>query len=114
VNGIFSHIWRFFGANGPSWLSGAFAAIDVLIVSWQVAALCDLILLTAFQAPLDSEQLKAEMDGAPPKSSGLSSCRNFAPRSQLLFLIQTNLPAVLSSLSTSSHRRCFGTGVDLP
>ena len=66
VNGIFSHIWRFFGAEPVSWLSDASLQSIVLIVSWQWLPFATLILLTAIQS-LDSEQLEAaEMDGAPP------------------------------------------------
>ena len=65
VNGILSHVWRFFGADPVSWLSDASLTSIVLIVSWQWLPFATLILLTAIQS-LDSEQLEAaEMDGAP-------------------------------------------------
>ncbi len=66
VNGLFAHLWRFFGAEPVLWLSDASLASIILIVSWQWLPFATLILLTAIQS-LDSEQLEAaEMDGAPP------------------------------------------------
>ncbi|SFS20897.1 carbohydrate ABC transporter permease [Yoonia litorea] len=66
VNGVLSHLWRFFGAEPVSWLSDVPLGSIVLIVSWQWLPFATLILLTAIQS-LDSEQLEAaEMDGAPP------------------------------------------------
>ena len=35
VNGIFSHVWRFFGADPVSWLSDAAMPSIIMIVSWQ-------------------------------------------------------------------------------
>ena len=65
VNGLFAHLWRFFGAEPVSWLSEAPMGSIVMIVSWQWLPFATLILLTAIQS-LDSEQLEAaEMDGAP-------------------------------------------------
>jgi len=65
VNGLFSHLWRFFGAEPVSWLSDASLPSIIMIVSWQWLPFATLILLTAVQS-LDSEQLEAaEMDGAP-------------------------------------------------
>ena len=65
VNGLFAHLWRFFGAEPVSWLSDASLSSIIMIVSWQWLPFATLILLTAFQS-LDSEQLEAaEMDGAP-------------------------------------------------
>ncbi|MGV6804318.1 MAG: carbohydrate ABC transporter permease [Ruegeria sp.] len=65
VNGLFAHLWRFFGAEPISWLSEASMTSIVMIVSWQWLPFATLILLTAIQS-LDSEQLEAaEMDGAP-------------------------------------------------
>ncbi len=64
-NGLFSHLFRFFGATPVDWLSQAPLSSIVLIVSWQWLPFATLILLTAIQS-LDSEQLEAaEMDGAP-------------------------------------------------
>ena len=65
VNGMFAHLWLFFGAEPVSWLSDASVQSIILIVSWQWLPFATLILLTAIQS-LDSEQLEAaEMDGAP-------------------------------------------------
>jgi sorbitol/mannitol transport system permease protein len=65
VNGLFAHLWRFFGADPVSWLSDAATPSIIMIVSWQWLPFATLILLTAIQS-LDSEQLEAaEMDGAP-------------------------------------------------
>ncbi|MCE0505961.1 MULTISPECIES: carbohydrate ABC transporter permease [unclassified Roseivivax] len=68
VNGLFAHLWKFFGAEPVSWLSEAPLFSIVLIVGWQWLPFATLILLTAIQS-LDSEQLEAaEMDGAPALS----------------------------------------------
>ncbi len=68
VNGLFAHLWRFFGAEPVSWLSDAAMPAIIMIVSWQWLPFATLILLTAIQS-LDSEQLEAaEMDGAPTLS----------------------------------------------
>ena len=65
TNGLFAHLWKFFGATPVEWLSQASLPSIVLIVSWQWLPFATLILLTAVQS-LDSEQLEAaEMDGAP-------------------------------------------------
>ena len=66
VNGLFAHLWKFFGLTPIDWLSQASLFSIILIVSWQWLPFATLILLTAIQS-LDSEQLEAaEMDGAPP------------------------------------------------
>ncbi|WP_424988398.1 carbohydrate ABC transporter permease [Microbulbifer sp. S227A] len=66
VNGLFAHIWKFFGAQPVEWLSEASMTSIIMIVSWQWLPFATLILLTAIQS-LDGEQLEAsEMDGAPP------------------------------------------------
>ncbi len=66
VNGVFAHLWRFFGADPIVWLQDASIFSIILIVSWQWLPFATLILLTAFQS-LDSEQLEAaEIDGANP------------------------------------------------
>ncbi|MBD3623991.1 MAG: sugar ABC transporter permease [Rhodobacteraceae bacterium] len=68
VNGLFAHLWKFFGAAPVEWLSNASLSSLILIVSWQWLPFATLILLTAIQS-LDSEQLEAaEMDGAPVMS----------------------------------------------
>ena len=65
VNGLFAHLWKFFGAEPVQWLSQESLPSIVMIVSWQWLPFATLILLTAVQS-LDSEQLEAaEMDGAP-------------------------------------------------
>ena len=65
TNGLFAHLWRFFGAQPVQWLSQESLPSIVMIVSWQWLPFATLILLTAVQS-LDSEQLEAaEMDGAP-------------------------------------------------
>ena len=65
VNGIFSHLWRFFVAEPVAWLQDASLTSIIMIASWQWLPFATLILLTAIQS-LDSEQLEAaEMDGAP-------------------------------------------------
>ena len=65
VNGMFAHLWRFFGAEPVAWLQDASLSSIVMIVSWQWLPFATLILLTAIQS-LDSEQLEAAvMDGAP-------------------------------------------------
>ena len=65
VNGIFAHLFKFFGAQPYDWLSQSPILSIVMIVSWQWLPFATLILLTAIQS-LDSEQLEAaEMDGAP-------------------------------------------------
>ena len=64
VNGLFAHLWRFFGATPVQWMSQASVESIVLIVSWQWLPFATLILLTAVQS-LDGERLEAsEMDGA--------------------------------------------------
>ncbi len=65
VNGLFAHLWKFFGAAPVEWLSQASMTSIIMIVSWQWLPFATLILLTAIQS-LSSEQLEAsEMDGAP-------------------------------------------------
>ena len=58
VNGMFAHLWRFFGAQPVSWMSDASVQSIILIVSWQWLPFATLILLTAIQS-LDSEPLEA-------------------------------------------------------
>jgi sorbitol/mannitol transport system permease protein len=66
VNGLFAHLWQFFGLQPIDWLSQMPLLSIITIVSWQWLPFATLILLTAIQS-LDSEQLEAsEMDGAPP------------------------------------------------
>ena len=64
VNGLFAHLWKFFGLAPVEWLSQASLFSVTLIVSWQWLPFATLILLTAIQS-LDREQLEAaEIDGA--------------------------------------------------
>jgi sorbitol/mannitol transport system permease protein len=64
TNGVFAHVWRFFGADPVVWLSDVPVFSLVVIVSWGWLPFATLILLTAIQS-LDSEQVEAaEMDGA--------------------------------------------------
>ncbi|UWQ22109.1 carbohydrate ABC transporter permease [Jannaschia sp. W003] len=66
VNGVFSHVFRFFGASPHDWLVETPLLSIIIIVAWQWLPFATLILLTAIQS-LDSEQLEAaEIDGAPP------------------------------------------------
>ena len=66
TNGVFSHIWRFFGQTPHAFLQDSPLLSLIFILSWQWLPFATLILLTAIQS-LDSEQLEAaEMDGAPP------------------------------------------------
>lgn len=68
VNGLFGHLFEFFGAQPHDWLSQSPMVSLIMIVSWQWLPFATLILLTAVQS-LDSEQLEAaEMDGAPALS----------------------------------------------
>ncbi len=66
VNGLFAHLWKFFGAVPIEWLSQKSMQSIIMIVSWQWLPFATLILLTAVQS-LDREQLEAsEIDGAKP------------------------------------------------
>jgi sorbitol/mannitol transport system permease protein len=66
VNGLFAHLWKFFGAVPIEWLSQKSVQSIIMIVSWQWLPFATLILLTAVQS-LDREQLEAsEIDGAKP------------------------------------------------
>ncbi len=90
VNGLFAHLWRFFGAEPIAWLSEASLPSIVLIVSWQWLPFATLILLTAIQS-LDGEQLEAaEMDGAPPlKRFGYITLPHLSRAITIVVLIQT-------------------------
>lgn len=66
VNGLFAHLWKFFGLAPVEWLVDYSLGSIIMIVSWQWLPFATLILITAIQS-LDSEQLEAaEMDGASP------------------------------------------------
>ncbi len=90
VNGLFAHLWRFFGAEPVAWLSEASLPSIVMIVSWQWLPFATLILLTAIQS-LDGEQLEAaEMDGAPPlKRFGYITLPHLSRAITIVVLIQT-------------------------
>jgi len=90
VNGLFAHLWKFFGAQPVEWLSDAPIFSIVLIVSWQWLPFATLILLTAIQS-LDSEQLEAaEMDGAPPLARfGFITLPHLNRAITIVILIQT-------------------------
>jgi sorbitol/mannitol transport system permease protein len=90
VNGMFSHLWRFFGAEPVAWLQDASLSSIILIASWQWLPFATLILLTAIQS-LDSEQLEAaEMDGAPPlKRFGYIVLPHLGRAITIVILIQT-------------------------
>ncbi|OWU73804.1 carbohydrate ABC transporter permease [Phaeobacter sp. 22II1-1F12B] len=90
VNGLFAHLWKFFGAEPISWLSEASLQSIILIVSWQWLPFATLILLTAIQS-LDSEQLEAaEMDGASPLSRfGHITLPHLSRAITVVLLIQT-------------------------
>ena len=90
VNGLFAHLWKFFGAEPIVWLSDASVFSIILIVSWQWLPFATLILLTAIQS-LDSEQLEAaEMDGASPvKRFGFITLPHLSRAITVVVLIQT-------------------------
>ncbi len=90
VNGLFAHLWKFFGATPIEWLSQASMTSLIIIVSWQWLPFATLILLTAIQS-LDSEQLEAaEMDGAPPLSRfGYITLPHLSRAITVVVLIQT-------------------------
>ncbi len=67
-NGLFSYLFKFFGAQPYDFLSQSPLLSIIVIVAWQWLPFATLILLTAVQS-LSSEQLEAaEMDGAPAYS----------------------------------------------
>ncbi len=90
TNGLFAHLWRFFGADPVAWLSEASVPSIIMIVSWQWLPFATLILLTAVQS-LDSEQLEAaEMDGAPALSKfGYLILPHLSRAITIVVLIQT-------------------------
>jgi sorbitol/mannitol transport system permease protein len=105
VNGMFAHLWRFFGAEPVSWLSEASLQSIILIVSWQWLPFATLILLTAIQS-LDSEQLEAaEMDGAPPSSVLVHHPAASEPRDHHRDPDPDDLPAVDLRRDLRHHRR---------
>jgi len=90
VNGLFAHLWKFFGALPIEWLSQKSVLSIIIIVSWQWLPFATLILLTAVQS-LDREQLEAsEMDGAKPlQRFGYIVLPHLARAITVVLLIQT-------------------------
>lgn len=110
VNGLFAHLWRFFGATPVSWLSEASMPSIILIVSWQWLPFATLILLTAIQS-LDSEQLEAaEMDGAPPLSRFMYiTLPHLARAITIVVLIQTIFLLAIFAEIFVTTQGAFGT-----
>ena len=90
VNGLFAHLWKFFGAVPIEWLSQKSMQSIIMIVSWQWLPFATLILLTAVQS-LDRDQLEAsEMDGANPlQRFGYIILPHLARAITIVVLIQT-------------------------
>ncbi len=90
VNGLFAHLWKYFGAVPIEWLSQKSVQSIIMIVSWQWLPFATLILLTAVQS-LDREQLEAsEMDGAKPlQRFGYIILPHLARAITIVVLIQT-------------------------
>ena len=90
VNGLFAHLWKFFGAVPIEWLSQKSIQSIIMIVSWQWLPFATLILLTAVQS-LDRDQLEAsEMDGANPlQRFGYIILPHLARAITIVVLIQT-------------------------
>ena len=90
VNGLFAHLWKFFGAVPIEWLSQKSVQSIIMIVSWQWLPFATLILLTAVQS-LDRDQLEAsEMDGANPlQRFGYIILPHLARAITIVVLIQT-------------------------
>ncbi|WP_112320973.1 carbohydrate ABC transporter permease [Oceanibium sediminis] len=110
VNGLFAHLWKFFGAAPIEWLSQASLTSIVIIVSWQWLPFATLILLTAIQS-LDSEQLEAaEMDGAPPLSRfGFIILPHLARAITIVVLIQTIFLLAIFAEIFVTTQGSFGT-----
>ena len=90
VNGLFAHLWKFFGAVPIEWLSQKSVQSIIMIVSWQWLPFAPLFLLTAVQS-LDREQLEAsEIDGAKPlQRFGYIVLPHLARAITIVVLIQT-------------------------
>ena len=110
VNGLFAHLWKFFGAAPVEWLSQASLQSIVMIVSWQWLPFATLILLTAIQS-LDSEQLEAaEMDGAPPlKRFGYITLPHLGRAITVVILIQTIFLLAIFAEIFVTTQGSFGT-----
>ena len=111
VNGLFAHLWKFFGLAPLEWLSQASLFSIILIVSWQWLPFATLILLTALQS-LDSEQLGSRRDGRRPAARALLPHRPAAPRPAItiVILIQTIfLLSIFAEIFVTTHGGSFGT-----
>lgn len=110
VNGLFAHLWKFFGAQPIEWLSDASLFSIILIVSWQWLPFATLILLTAIQS-LDSEQLEAaEMDGAPPLARfGFIILPHLSRAITIVILIQTIFLLAIFAEIFVTTQGSFGT-----
>ncbi len=110
VNGLFAHLWKFFGAAPIEWLSQASLQSIVMIVSWQWLPFATLILLTAIQS-LDGEQLEAaEMDGAPPlKRFGYIILPHLGRAITIVILIQTIFLLAIFAEIFVTTQGSFGT-----
>ncbi|WP_171179543.1 carbohydrate ABC transporter permease [Ruegeria sp. HKCCD8929] len=110
VNGLFAHLWKFFGAAPVEWLSQASLTSIVMIVSWQWLPFATLILLTAIQS-LDSEQLEAaEMDGAPPLARfGYITLPHLGRAITVVVLIQTIFLLAIFAEIFVTTQGSFGT-----
>jgi sorbitol/mannitol transport system permease protein len=64
VNGLFAHIFRFFGLQPIDWLAQYPLLSVIIIVAWQWLPFATLILLTALQSLSEEQKEAAEMDGA--------------------------------------------------
>jgi len=110
VNGLFAHLWKFFGATPIEWLSQAALPSLIIIVSWQWLPFATLILLTAIQS-LDSEQMEAaEMDGAPPLARfGYIVLPHLARAITIVVLIQTIFLLAIFAEIFVTTQGSFGT-----
>jgi len=110
VNGLFAHLWKFFGATPIEWLSQAALPSLIIIVSWQWLPFATLILLTAIQS-LDSEQMEAaEMDGAPPLARfGYIILPHLARAITIVVLIQTIFLLAIFAEIFVTTQGSFGT-----
>ncbi len=110
VNGLFAHLWKFFGAEPIVWMSDASLTSIVIIVSWQWLPFATLILLTAIQS-LDGEQLEAaEMDGAPPLARfGFIILPHLGRAITIVILIQTIFLLAIFAEIFVTTQGSFGT-----
>ncbi|NRA53476.1 MAG: sugar ABC transporter permease [Gammaproteobacteria bacterium] len=66
VAGVFTAIWKFFGAQPIDWFTDYPLFSIVMIVSWQWLPFAILILMTALQSLDQEQQEAARLDGAGP------------------------------------------------